>query len=383
MNTISIKPEMIRWALKRADLDVHDLQKPFPKLSNWEQGLSAPTLQQLEKLARRVWIPLGYFFLPAPPEEKLPIPDFRSVRDTPVRNPSPNLLETVYTMQRRQAWLRDFVIEDGAEPLPFVGSVTLHDNPIEVANRMRTTFDITPDWARSEPTWTQALLDLRLNIEKAGIVTVWNGVVGNHTRRKLDVEEFRGFVLPDSYVPLVFINSADAKAAQMFTLVHELAHIWLGKGGVLNLQELEPADNDVERFCNKVAAEFLVPKNELEIAWLAVKHEPEPFQALARRFKVSPLVAARRALDLGYINQAAFFEFYRAYMVDERRKMKAKPPGGNFYATCDLRLGRPFAEAIVRATKEGRLLYHEAYKLTGLQGTTFDKFAKKISREVG
>jgi len=231
MNTISIKPELISWARERAGFEIDELLKPFPKLVEWENGDSSPTLKQLEKLAKRLWAPLGYFFLSAPPEEKLPIPDFRSVHDTPIQHPSPNLLETVFSMQRRQAWYRDFIIEEGAEPLPFVGSATLRNKPSEIAKSMRSTLGITAGWAKSAPTWADALDSLRFNMEQAGIIAVWNGVVGNNPWRILDVEEFRGFVLPDSYAPLVFVNNADAKAAQMFTLAHELAHVWIGSAG--------------------------------------------------------------------------------------------------------------------------------------------------------
>ena len=149
MNTVSIKPEILVWARQRAGFEVDELLKPFPKLAEWEQGASAPTLKQLEKLAKRLWAPLGYFFLPAPPEEKLPIPDFRSIKDTPVQHPSPDLLETIFSMQRRQQWYRDFILQEGASPLSFVGSASLRDDPAVVANRMRTTLEIESAWEKA------------------------------------------------------------------------------------------------------------------------------------------------------------------------------------------------------------------------------------------
>ncbi len=127
MNAIPIKKELILWARQRAGLDAGDLVGAFPKFPEWEQGVSAPTLKQLETLAKRLFTPLGYFFLREPPEEQLPIPDFRSVADEPVRHPSPDLLETIFLMQRRQAWYREFIIEEGAEPLSFVGSASLRE----------------------------------------------------------------------------------------------------------------------------------------------------------------------------------------------------------------------------------------------------------------
>lgn len=376
---LSIKPEIIRWARERAGLEIDDLLKPFPKFGEWEAGASSPTLSQLEKLARKVCAPLGYFFLPKPPEEKLPISDFRSVGDAPVQNASPDLLETVFSMQRRQAWYREFIIEEGATPLGFVGSASLRDNPSEVAGRMKTALGITPGAVAAMPKWSDAFSDLWLKAEQLGVIVVCNGVVGNNTSRVLDVSEFRGFVLTDAYAPLVFINNADAKAAQMFTLVHELVHLWIGATGVLNFTEMNPANNETELFCNAVAAEFLVPKDEFAEAWRG-EHS---FYSLAARFKVSPLVIARRALDLRFITKSDFFGFYNQYMANVRSEKAAKEGGGNFYSNCDYRIGRPFAAAANRATGGGRLLFRDAYNLTGLQGATFDKYIQKVNREGG
>jgi len=379
MNTVPINKELISWARERAGLEIGDLVKAFPKFIEWEEGKSSPTLNQLENLARKLSAPLGYFFLPKPPEEKLPIPDFRSFGDAPIEHPSPDLLETVFSMQRRQAWFREFVIEEGAEPLPFVGSASMRDKPNEVAKRMRQILGVTRGWASAITKWEDAFRALWMNAEQIGLIVVCNGVVGNNTNRILDVEEFRGFVLPDSYAPLVFINNADAKAAQMFTLAHEFAHIWIGSAGVLNFRQLEPADNQTEHFCNQVAAEFLVPKDELAAAWPREKS----FYTLADQFKVSPLVVARRALDIGYIEKSEFFGFYNTYMAGVRTDKATKEPGGNFYHNCEYRIGRPFANAISRAVKEGKLLYREAYKLTGLQGSTFNQYVLKTSMEGG
>ncbi|MBU1782269.1 ImmA/IrrE family metallo-endopeptidase [bacterium] len=375
MNTISIKPELIRWARERSGITTNMLLKWFPKLELWERGEAMPTLQQLEGLAKKTFTPLGYFFLPKPPEEKLSIPDYRTISNAPVQRLSPNLLETVQIMQRRQTWMRDFLIEQGEKPLIFIGSVKLSDNPNHVATKIRKDVGLNSNWANQQATWTDALQTLRSAVEEMGILTVFNGVVGNNTHRKLDVEDFRGFVLSDKYAPLIFINSTDAKAAQMFTFVHELVHLWLDCNGVFNFQAMQPADHDVERFCDRVAAECLVPAQELSTYWTEANQSDEPFQVLARRFKVSPLVCARRALDLGFIEKLSFIQFYQDYLSDERRKSAKRPPGGNFYATQNMRIGHRFFEAVICATKEGRLLYRDAYQLTGLSCQTFDKYA--------
>jgi len=165
----------------------------------------------------------------------------------------------------------------------------------------------------------------------------------------------------------------------MFTLAHELGHLFIGMDGVSNFDALEPAAHATEQFCNGVAAEFVVPGDELRAFWAAMGLVDEPYQAIARRFKVSALVAARRALDLDLINREAFFEFYRVYQDDERRQRQREMRGGSFWNNQNVRIGRRFGAAIVRAVSEGRLLYREAYALTGLKGKTFDRFVKQVS----
>ena len=165
MSRIAVKPELIRWARERAGLTESALVERFPKYMEWEIGRSHPTLRQLEGLAKKTMTPFGYFFLPEPPEEQLPIPDFRTLRDRLVRRPSPNLLETIHTMQMRQDWMRDYLIEQGANPFPFVRSVTLESSPFEAARRIRETVGMTSGWAREHPTWTAALLGLRRSVE--------------------------------------------------------------------------------------------------------------------------------------------------------------------------------------------------------------------------
>ena len=375
---VDVKPELLRWARERARLRIEDLLQRFPKLPEWEAGEAKPTFRQLEAFADAATVPFGYLFLPDPPDEPLPVPDFRTLGDKPVRRPSPNLLDTIFDMQRRQAWLREERIEEGQSPLSFVGSATPDAVPARIASAMRRVLGLAGGWADLHGTWSDALRALRDRAELAGIVVVINGVVGNNTRRKLDPEEFRGFVLPDPHAPFVFVNGSDGKAAQMFTLAHELAHLWIGEAGVFDLRDMQPAPDPRERFCNAAAAEFLVPEDDLFRAWGEVSETRQPFGALARRFKVSELVAARRALDARLIGRDAFLLFYRAYQDDERRRAARQTSGGNFYATQNSRIGRTFAEAVVRAVDEGRLLYTEAFELTGLHGATFDRYVATL-----
>ena len=171
-----------------------------------------------------------------------------------------------------------------------------------------------------------------------------SGVVGLNNHRPLDPQEFRGFVLCDAYAPLVFVNGADSKSAQMFTLAHELAHLWRGQDGLFNLIRMMPHADATERFCNQVAAEFLIPGHKLSERWEKASETDRPFHTISRWYKVSPLVAARRALDMKLISRAQFFVFYEHDQEEWRRRKaeekKSKKGGPNFYDVQDVRLGR-------------------------------------------
>ena len=218
MSRVAVSRNVLRWAVDRSGLPPSTLRRKFPKIQDWESGESRPTLNQLESLAKATLTPLGFFFLPSPPEERLPIPHFRTLDGGTPSRPSPDLLFTVQTMQRRQAWMREFLIDQGQDRLPFVGSSRLNDSPHSVADLIRHTLGFDMGWAAEHPTWTDALRALRDAMEAVGILVVFNGITGNNTHRKLDPKEFRGFVLVDDFAPLVFVNGADSKAAQMFTL---------------------------------------------------------------------------------------------------------------------------------------------------------------------
>jgi Zn-dependent peptidase ImmA (M78 family) len=379
MAKISVSPQIIQWASNRSGLSLTALKKYFPKIQAWFDGTGQPTFKQIEKLAKRTNTPFGYFFLTEPPVEQFPIPYYRTITDKRLRTPSPNLLDTIYSMQQRQEWLRQFLIEEGETKLPFVASAKLTDNPNEVASKIRNVLGLTKQWATEHKSWQEALRALYKRIEEINIIVVASGIVGNNTSRKLNVEEFRGFVLYDDIAPLIFVNSDDGKAAQMFTLAHEIAHIWFGNSAAFDLRELQSSDDAMEQICNHVAAELLVPQSELKEIWANAERTKEPFQFAARNFKVSPLVAARRALDIKLITKKKFFDFYEAYQKDERRKKSKKSEGGDFWADQNYRIGRRFGETVVNAAKEGRLLFTEAYQLTGLSPHSFYKYAKEVS----
>ncbi|MXW56224.1 MAG: ImmA/IrrE family metallo-endopeptidase [Gemmatimonadales bacterium] len=381
MTRVDVPPEMLRWACERAGYDVGDLAKSVPQLRAWVQRERLPPLKQLEKLANVTHTPLGYLFLPEPPEERLPVQDFRTVPDAVRGRPSPDLLDTLHTMRRRQEWLRESLVESDAEPLAFVASARLADDPDAVGREMRRALGLDAGWAAGVRTWQDAVSELRRTIEGVGVMAVINGVVGNNTHRRLSVAEFRGFALNDPYAPLVFVNGADAKSAQMFTLAHELAHIWLGREGLSGFEALLPGGSDVEDWCNQAAAELLAPEGEVRTRWPQVRRSARRFEELARAFKVSPVVAARRLLDLNLIDRSTFFDFYERYVSRERRG-STTATGGNFYNNQNTRVGELFATQVVRAAMEGRIGFKQAYDLTGLRGGSFQEYARRLGADL-
>lgn len=379
MNRIPVNRELLTWARERAGMDTLELAGRFPKLGEWEDGTLLPTLRQLEEFSRAVHVPIGYLFLPTPPQEALPIPDFRTLADRVVTRPSPNLLDTIYLCQQRQDWFRDYARVHALAPLAFVGSVRTQDSPERVGDAMRQALEVSIAERRRLPTWTDALRQLIAKAEDAGVLVMASSILGSNSHRKLDVEEFRGFALADDLAPLVFINAADSKAAQMFTLAHELSHVWLGESGVSDPVAGQLPEQRVERWCNAVAAEFLVPLGALRSEHQANGPIEDEIQRLARIFKVSTLVVLRRLFDARFIDQATLWQSYRDELARIRSLDRGGTGGGDFYRTLGARTGKRFARAVLSSTLEGQTLFQDAFRMLGVRKTaTFYEAAREL-----
>lgn len=373
--TIEVKPEVIRWAIHRSGRTTGGLVQKFPQIHTWESDLARLTLAELEKLAAATLTPLGYFFLAKPPVEELPIPDFRTVKDMPLEGMSPDLIETVNTMVMRQDWYRDYLRDEGAPELDYIGAATLKSDIKMVAHAIKAKLGLEQGWAARKATWAAALSHLRDRIEAIDIVIVTNSVVGNNNRRRLSVDEFRGFVLCDKLAPLIFVNGSDAKSAQVFTIFHELAHLWLGKSAIFDDKQVEQPTDAIEKFCNAVAAEAAVPTEELKRLWPQHQGDDLYFDQLSRYFKVSPITIGRRLVELEFLTKKAFFTFYDAYQkLDKTQGEQDASGGGNFYFIQNNRVGKRFACAVASAAYEGKLSYPDAFRLTGLTAATFDQY---------
>lgn len=366
---VNIEASMLTWAIARAGYELLEFTEKMPKVADWISGVKNPTLKQLERFSKKVHIPFGYLFLPEPPKEELPIPFFRTNGNN-LDKVSINVYDTILLLQQRQNWLKDYLLDNEFNQLNFVGS---HNNKFDVnaiVNDIRAVLQLDENWAGQYKTWQDALNHLVEVIEDKGIITVFNGVVENNTSRSIEVDECRGFVLVDKMAPFMFINNGDSKAAQMFTIVHELAHIWTGHSAGFDFRKLQPAANPIETLCDKVAAEFLVP----ELAFNNIWRNTPLINRVARHFKVSEIVIARRALDTGKISKSGFFAFYQEYKDREFIKKQNQGSGGDFYATARKRLSFTYAAHVNNAVKSGQLLHRDAYKLTSMKGDTFEKF---------
>lgn len=344
-----------------------DLLSKFPKLQDWFEGSLAPTLKQLEAFARTTHTPIGFFFLSNPPKISLPIPDFRTMGGDTRPVPSPNLLDTIYLCQQRQDWYRDYARLYGEDPIVWIGQGTVDADIVTSAETLRGLINFDLHQRQGVSTWTEALRQLISLLEDAGVLVMISGIVGSNSHRKLSPEEFRGFALVDSQAPVIFVNGADSKSAQMFTLVHELAHLWIGESGVSDSQVAQWPNIHVERWCNAVAAETLVPLKDMRTMYRSDENIADAIRRLARHFKVSTLVVLRRIYDLGEIDKKTLWRTYREEL-DRLRQLETRGSGGgDFYRTMGTRVSKRMARAVIGSTLEGQTLFRDAFYLLGIK----------------
>jgi len=375
---IQVKPQLLAWALDRSGMSTESSR--YERFSRWAAGEGLPpTFRQLEEFASATHAPLGYLFLAEPPIESVPIPDFRTVGNAVISTPSADLLDTIYEAQQRQDWYRAYAVNQGFEALPFVGSASIDVAPEGVADEIRRALDFGMDRRTRFSTWEEALRQLIDAIEQIGVLVMVSGIVGSNTHRVLDADEFRGFALTDPLASLVFVNGADTKAAQIFTLVHELAHVWLGESALSDAQMARATNNDHELWANRVAAEILVPLSSVRADYRD-NADQEELRRLARIYKVSTLVVLKRIHDAGFLT----WEDYRSRYDTELARLKEiiaarKRSGGDYYNTQPLRISQTFARAVIVDAMEGRTLYRDAFSLLGsAKRSTFEGMANKL-----
>ena len=341
------------------------MKKKFPKYDKWLEGKDYPTYNQLVELSEIFNIPFGYFFLEKLPERKYPIPHYRTNQNGDF-NPSSELLDTILFAQKIQEWAKDILLEWGQEKLPFCGKYKDNYNIEGVIEELKRIFEIENNWASRKSTWTEALNYLIEKAEEKGIIVLRNGVVGNNTHRKLIVDEFRGFVLYEEIAPVIFINNKDAISAKIFTLIHEIVHILIGQSASFDLGNLQSANNEIEQFCDKCTAEFLVPAEEIK----RIHTQITDLEELARHFKVSPIVILRRLLDTSLIKKEYFYTHLEALYKKEIKIPQSS--GGDFYRNIHNRLSKRFLYILNSAVKNNTILFRDALRITNLSAKTYD-----------
>lgn len=386
MSEALITPRVLTWARERAQFS-HDIlaqkihSKP-EKIFSWEAGDSYPTFRQAQLLARALHISFGYLFLSSPPQIELPIPDLRTIGSDQPTELSPDFFAVVNDILRKQHWYKEYLQEEGEAPLPFLGRFNKQSDALKISQDITKTLGIDDSFRRSSTNWEDFLRELMRKSESVGILVFRSGVVGNNNQRKLSVEEFRGFAIADAFAPVVFLNGNDAKAAQIFTLIHELAHLWIGESGISNsdLGRATNHDAQVERLCNQVAAEVLVPHEIFAHEWLSGVQIIDNINTLVRRFRVSSLVILRRALDLNIITPDEFFPAYREELEQQKQRETRRPgeSSGDFFATIGIRSSKRLLGTLVSATLEGRVLHRDAARLLGVKVKTLEGIASNL-----
>ncbi len=382
---LELKPEVLQWARERARLSPAELadkmKRKEEQVHAWE-STGKIKANWAEKLAHVTHTPYGCLFMPKPMEEKLPISDFRTLKDKKLERPSPDLIEVMDLAILRQDWFKDHLITEGGEPLPFIGSLTGNEPVVQAAEMIRQQLGITTDLRTTAKSWEDALKLQIARLEEHGILVMRSGTVGSNTHRVLDVEEFRGFALSDELAPVIFVNGVDYAGAQMFTLMHELVHLFLGQSAISNLEQTYSPDVSTERFCNEVAAEILVPAAELKTVWTNMRQRPDYLRPLCAHFKVSGMVMLRRLRDLGLINKQQFQESWQELEM-RAKTQKAKSSGGDYYGSTRNRASAIFSRAIVASTLVGQTLYRDAFRLLGISKyDTFVKYARELNFNV-
>lgn len=367
MGEALINPRLLTWARERAGLPVEVMAKragtTLKKAESWENGASRPTFRQATRWASVTHVPLGYLFLPKPPDEVLPIPDLRTVRHGTVPAESPEFMDELRSVQFKADWYRDYRKQQGSPELSFVGRFKSSHSVEAIARDMRSVLGIEQATRGSARSWEEFFSILTEHAEAVGIWVMRSGVVGNNTSRPLSVDTFRGFAISDPIVPLAFVNARDARAAQIFTLAHELAHLWIGESGISDAFSSKVVDAGAESLCNSIAAEFLVPREEFRRDWRKDDDLSSNAARLSRDYRVSQIVIAIRARVLNFIDE----ETYQSFLDRERarwlKQREDSSGGGDYYRSARSRNGAGFFHAVLASAETGETLLRHAGQL--------------------
>ena len=268
---VNVSKETLGWIMANVNFDALSSQIAG-RLMSWYSGEKIPTFNQIEEASRATGIPLGYFFLNTPPKEDRTLLEYRTVDSLELEKPSRNLLDTIHDMEQIQEWAKNQMVTDGFSELDFVGSMAGVTEVSAFVTQIRQVLDLPRDWFIFAKTPADSYRYLRSKISNAGVIVMMNGIVGNNTHRPLEINEFRAFAIADEYAPLIFINSNDSINGKLFSLLHEFAHILIGKSNFFNDRYSAHGHvNQIETICNATAAEILVPSDLFVEKWNETK----------------------------------------------------------------------------------------------------------------
>ncbi|MGZ8160733.1 MAG: ImmA/IrrE family metallo-endopeptidase [Methylobacter sp.] len=373
MQTLQISPNILRWAADQSGLSLDALVDLLGKPNKHDALVAGKfSIREAETLAKKTHIPFGYFFLDTPPvTAQRTLPDLRQL---PNHEPlSIDFFDVLDDVLRKQQWYQEYLQEHGAQKLDFVGKYPFNAKlpAAQIAVDIRRTLDISDQERKQCRTCGEFFTLLSEKAENIGILIFKNGIVKSNTRRSLSVSEFRGFAIADTFAPVIFINGKDSEAAWIFTLAHEIAHIWLGESGVSDLPaSQQKSGNTLEAYCNRIAAELLTPESQFLTAW--EQTATAKFDTLSKTFKVSQLVIARRALDLGKIDWATY-----QTISDASNKQKSSS-GGDPYRSYPLRNSKRLTRALVASAMSGNTLLREAASLLNIRTETVMELSKRL-----
>ncbi len=382
MSEALITPDVLTWARQRAEISLEQLADKLTiqveKIQKWEKGENKPTFVQAQKIAKIFQIPFGYLFLQTPPEDKLPIPDLRTFKNEPIGELTPEFKSLLNDILLKQKWYKDYILENDGNEKKFLQKFTINSNKKEIITNINEVLNLKSLIGKALRR-EDLLNKLISKIEKLDILVMKNGIVGSNTHKPLDTKEFRGFAIYDKFAPLIFLNSKDANSAQIFTLIHELVHLWIGESGI-SLLDLNHTDNEIELFCNEITAEILVPTNLLDNYWDNSAIFEKHYKELATIFSVSTLVILNKLYSLKYIDYKTYSKYtnIEAEKYKEFMAIKKKASGGNFYKTLKTRNGMNFSTALIISTLEGKTLYKEAATLLNMNSSNINRFALEL-----
>jgi Zn-dependent peptidase ImmA (M78 family) len=366
---VEISRQIYLWAVRESQKDLDEIRSRFKRIDTWISGQEYPTFRQVEQLAKFLSVPLGYMFLEQPPKERFIESEFRTIGNK-IPRMSKELQDTLYIMARRKDWLSEHRQRKGWMKLLSRDFSDLSETNMLPAKEY---LGLDEFWYKKHRDKKTAFKYLRGRLEDIGIIVMQNGIVGSHTRRKLDVHEFRGFLLYDDYAPLIFINGRDSDAGKIFTVIHEYIHYLLQEDDIF-----VDKDGD-ETKINLMTAEFLIPTSHVQTLWDNSKAELEQITGLSKLFHVSELAMAIKLKQLGRIAQHIVNEVkQRAEEAVGNKGSDSEGSGGDYYLTNKNRISETFARAVVEAAESGDITYTYAFDLLGGSAKLYDYFKEEF-----